>query len=142
LKLNFRFLKEEIGNYYRKEFFFLVLGLFLLGGSLFIFIKEFKKFSALQESLSKIEQSYFRIQPEIVRLKEALSKVNWQREFRKETLEITAQIDLRNLKSAYQTLKSLSNTYEDTYFLLKEMTYKEEKERPVLILKGEKVIYR
>ncbi|MEZ0344224.1 MAG: hypothetical protein ABWJ99_05430 [Caldimicrobium sp.] len=143
MKLNFRFLREEIVTYYKKEFYFWVFSVFFLGISVFFFIREFKMFLTLNESHKKIEESYYRIQPEIVRLKEALSKVNWQREFQKKELEVSLEVDLTNLKKTFTTLRTLTNSQEDTFFHLIEMTFeKRENTKPLLKIKGTKIIYK
>ncbi len=143
MSLNFKFLKEEVGAYYKKEFYFWIFGVLFFGISLFFLVKELKTFIALKESYSKIEESYYRIQPEIVRLKEALSKVDWQREFKKRELEVSLEVDLRNHQQAFTTLEALTNSQLDTFFSLREMKFeRQEGKNPILNVKGTKIIYQ
>ncbi len=143
MKVNFSFIKREIGTYYRKEFFFWIFSVLFLGISLFFSVREVKKFSALKESYDRIERSYLRVQPEVVRLKEVLKEINWEREFKKEEIPLVLEIDLTNLKSSFNTLETLTSPSEDTFFSLKEMTLsKREDKKPLLIIKGIKIIYR
>jgi len=155
MKLNLKFAKEEIKNHYRKEFFVWILSVLVLGSSLFVFVKELKYFFTLRKSLDQIEQSYVRIQPEIARLKRLLNTIDWNREYRKESFNITMKVRIRDLRNSYRVLKSLAGNNDDIFFLLQEMSYIQEKnnksgtakngeefEEAFFQVKGEKIIYR
>jgi len=134
---------KGITTEYKKEFYLWLISLFLFVLALFLFFKELKAYFALSYSKKNIERSYFKNQPQIVKLKRVLCKINWKREFKKETFEIKTTIDLRNLRKAYDSLEKLTPLKEDTFFVLKKMEYNLSKDKPPLLqVYGEVITFR
>jgi hypothetical protein len=143
MKVDFTFISEEIKAFYRREFNFWLFSIIFLGICVLFFVREVKKFNSLSESYRRIESSYLRIQPEIVKLKEALRHLSWEREYQREEISISMEIDLRDLKKAFNSLKSLSDPERDIFFYLKEMKLNSEKGKPpILSIKGQKIVYK
>jgi hypothetical protein len=136
-------LVEKIKGEYKREFLFWAFSVILSLFMLFFFLVEIKTYFALKMSKERIEEAYVRIQPQIVRIKEVLAKIDWQRNFKKESFVIDTSIDLRNLQGAYKTLKEFSSPQRDIYLLFKEMKYDEKSgSYPVLQINGEVIIFR
>ena len=134
---------EKIKGEYKREFLFWAFSVILSLLMLFFFIVEIKTYFALNVSKERIDGAFVRTQPQIVRIKEVLAKIDWQRNFKKESLAMDTSIDLRNLQRAYETLREISSPQRDTYFLLREMRYVATSEGyPVLQINGEVIIFR
>ncbi len=139
MKIFFQNLKEVLRSGYKFYFYFWIGSIILFSLTLFFLLKEIKYFLALQESKKKIEESFQRIQPQVISIKETLKAVDWQRSFIKETLSLSIVFDLTDLKKTLHNMKKLSQN-GDTFFVLQEMTLKREEDNPpTLLLKGEKI---
>lgn len=69
--LFFSYIKEG----YKKEFLIWLLSIIILILSLFILIKELKKFMVLNKSKEEVERSYISLQPQIVQIKKISLKL-------------------------------------------------------------------
>jgi hypothetical protein len=67
-------IKQEVLRYYKKEFYLWLGAVLLLGFSLSLSIKEYKKLTINLQSQATVEESYFKLSKEIVRLKEVLKR--------------------------------------------------------------------
>lgn len=142
---SFSLVKDIIKREYKREFMLWLFSLLIFLFSLIFFVREVQKFSLLSESKKNIDESYYRLQPQIVSIKEKLGLINWNREFKKESSAITLLLDIKDLKRALKEIRAVSRGERDTYFILKEMTFKWEKdkaEEPYLRIVGEIWIYR
>lgn len=92
-------------------------------------VREVKKFFVLSEIRKNVESDYFALQTEVVRVKKKLFTINWQRDFTKVTSDVNLMINLRDLGKAVKEIKSISGSAGDTYLVIKEMVYKQEKEK-------------
>lgn len=143
--VSFSLVREIIKREYKKEFILWALSIFIFSLSLLFLVRELQKFSILSESKKNIEDSYFRLQPQIVKIKEKLGLINWHREFKKDRSDITLMLDMRDIKGALKELRALSKGDMDTYLIIKEMSYKWEKDKPeesYLKIVGELWTYR
>lgn len=143
--VSFSLVKEIIKREYKREFILWALSIFIFSLSLLFLVRELQKFSILNENKKNIEDSYFRLQPQIVKIKENLGLINWHREFKKDRSDITLMLDMRDIKGALKELRALSKGDMDTYLIIKEMSYKWEKDKPeesYLKIVGELWTYR
>ncbi|MDW8095051.1 MAG: hypothetical protein RMI63_08555 [Caldimicrobium sp.] len=127
----------------KREFYVWLISVLIFTLSLWFSLRELKLYLGLIKSKHAVEESYYRVQPEVVRLRESLKKIDWQRSFSKEIIAVKAVVDLTNLNKAIRELQTITNPREDVFFVLKEMTIKVEKDkRPILHITGDKIFYR
>lgn len=122
-------IRDTIKREYRKEFIIWLSALMLFFIGLAFVVREVKKFFVLSEIRKKVESDYFTLQTEVVRVKEKLLTINWQRGFTKVTSDVNLMINLRDLGKAVKEIKAISGSAGDTYLVIKEMVYKHEKEK-------------
>lgn len=129
-------LKETLRGGYKRDFYFWLFALFSFAFSISFFIIETKQFLALLESQERLNDSFMKLQPQILRLQERLKRIDWKRDYSKKTIFLSLTLDLGNLPKTLKELHDLTKG-EDTYLLIEYMTYSLAKDQlPALLLKG------
>ena len=138
----FYLLKEYTRKGYKKEFIIWLVSLVIFIISIFSLITEAKRYLALSESKKKIEESLYRLQPEISTLRKNFEQINWQRDYQKFSFYIDTSFNLTHLPTTLTELSKLTS-YKDTYFIIYEMSYQRgNSTKPILILKGELITFK
>jgi hypothetical protein len=145
--MDWNLVKEELFRNYKKEFYLWIGVVIFLGLGLFLFIKEYKRFTANLQALKRVETIYQSQRREIMRLKEELKKINLNATQRIVVSPFSGVYDLKDLNRAFLEIKALTQG-EGHFLVLKELMLlkgKEGKEGgegiPKLKINGEIVIF-
>lgn len=124
-------MRDTIKREYRKEFIIWLSALILFFIGLAFVVREVKKFFVIKEIRKNVESDYFALQTKVVKVKERLVSIDWQRDFTKVTADVNLMVDLRDIGKGIREIKALSSS-DDTYLVIKEMVYKQEKDKEVV----------
>jgi hypothetical protein len=145
--MDWNLVKEELFRNYKKELYLWIGVVIFLGLGLFLFIKEYKRFTANLQALKRVETIYQSQQREIMRLKEELKKINLNATQRIVVSPFSGVYDLKDLNRAFLEIKALTQG-EGHFLVLKELMLLKEKEGkeggegiPKLKINGEIVIF-
>lgn len=142
--MDWNLVKEELFRNYKKEFYLWIGIAFFLGLGLFLFIKEYKKFTVNLQALKRVETIYQSRHREIMKLKEELKKINLNATQRIVVTPFSGVYDLRDLNRAFLEIKALTQG-EGHFFILKELMLLKGKEGSgdisKLKINGELVIF-
>lgn len=123
-------MRDTIKKEYRKEFIIWLSALIMFFIGIAFVVREVKKFFVIREIRKNVESDYFALQTKVVKVKERLVSIDWQRDFTKVTADVNLMVDLRDIGKGVREIKALSSS-DDTYLVIKEMVYKQEKEKEV-----------
>uniref|UniRef100_A0A832GRX1 Uncharacterized protein n=1 Tax=Caldimicrobium thiodismutans TaxID=1653476 RepID=A0A832GRX1_9BACT len=123
-------MRDTIKKEYRKEFIIWLSALIMFFIGIAFVVREVKKFFVIREIRKNVESDYFALQAKVVKVKERLVSIDWQRDFTKVTADVNLMVDLRDIGKGVREIKALSSS-DDTYLVIKEMVYKQEKEKEV-----------
>lgn len=123
-------IRDTIKREYRKEFIIWLSALIMFFIGIAFVVREVKKFFVIREIRKNVESDYFALQTKVVKVKERLVSIDWQRDFTKVTADVNLMVDLRDIGKGVREIKALSSS-DDTYLVIKEMVYKQEKEKEV-----------
>lgn len=124
-------MRDTIKREYRKEFIIWLSALILFFIGFAFVVREVKKFFVIKEIRKNVESDYFALQTKVVKVKERLVSIDWQRDFTKVTADVNLMVDLRDIGKGIREIKALSSS-DDTYLVIKEMVYKQEKDKEVV----------
>jgi len=135
-----KLIKQEILKYYKKEFYLWIGAVLLLGITFYFGIKEYKKLRINLQSQTTIEENYYKLSKEIVRLKEGLKQINLNAIQTTISIPFSGTYDLRDLNSAILNLKSLHKP-DNSFLIIRELKLIKERDIPKLKIDGEIVVF-
>jgi hypothetical protein len=134
-------IKQEVLRYYKKELYLWLGAVLLLGFSLFLSIKEYKKLTINLQSQAAVEESYYKLSKEIVRLKEVLKKVNLKATQTMISIPFNGTYDLRDLNKTILNVKTLAQS-NASFLVIRELKLIKENDIPKLKITGEIVVFQ
>jgi hypothetical protein len=134
-------IKQEVLKNYKKEFYQWLGAVLLLGISLFLGIKEYKKLTINLQSQTAVEQSYFKLSKEIMRLKEGLKGINLKATQTMISIPFNGTYDLRNLNKTILNVKTLTQS-NASFLVIRELKLIKENNMPKLKITGEIVVFQ
>jgi len=134
-------IKQEVLRYYKKEFYLWLGAVLLLGVSLTLSIKEYKKLTINLQSQTAVEESYYKLSKEIVRLKEGLKRINLKATQTMISIPFSGTYDLRDLNKTILDLKALTQSNE-SFLVIRELRLIRENDIPKLKINGEIVVFQ
>ncbi|MCC6048991.1 MAG: hypothetical protein LM579_05635 [Thermodesulfobacterium sp.] len=134
-------IKQEILRYYKKEFYLWLGAVLLLGISLSLSIKEYKKLTINLQSKTAVEESYYKLSKEIVKLKEVLKRINLKTTQTMISIPFNGTYDLRDLNKTILNVKSLTQS-DASFLVIRELKLIKENNIPKLKITGEIVVFQ
>ncbi|MFZ8831682.1 MAG: hypothetical protein ACO2OY_05985 [Thermodesulfobacteriaceae bacterium] len=134
-------IKQEVLRYYKKEFYLWFGAVLLLGVSLTLSIKEYKKLTINLQSKSAVEESYYKLSKEIVKLKEGLKRINLKATQTMISIPFSGTYDLRDLNKTILYLKTLTQS-DESFLIIRELKLIRENDIPKLKIIGEIVVFQ
>jgi len=134
-------IKQEVLKNYKKEFYQWLGAVLLLGISLFLGIKEYKKLTINLQSQTAVEQSYYKLSKEIMRLKEGLKGINLKDNQTMISIPFNGTYDLKDLNKTILNVKSLTQS-NASFLVIRELKLIKENNRPKLKITGEIVVFQ
>lgn len=134
-------IKQEILRYYKKEFYLWLGAVLLLGISLSLSIKEYKKLTINLQSKTAVEESYYKLSKEIVKLKEVLKRINLKATQTMISIPFNGTYDLRDLNKTILNVKSLTQS-DASFLVIRELKLIKENGIPKLKITGEIVVFQ
>jgi hypothetical protein len=134
-------IKQEVLRYYKKEFYLWFGAVLLLGVSLTLSIKEYKKLTINLQSKTAVEESYYKLSKEIVKLKEGLKRINLKATQTMISIPFSGTYDLRDLNKTILHLKSLTQS-DESFLIIRELRLIRENDIPKLKITGEIVVFQ
>jgi hypothetical protein len=134
-------IKQEILRYYKKEFYLWLGAVLLLGISLSLSIKEYKKLTINLQSKTAVEESYYKLSKEIVRLKEVLKRINLKATQTMISIPFNGTYDLRDLNKTILNVKNLTQS-DASFLVIRELKLIKENNIPKLKITGEIVVFQ
>jgi hypothetical protein len=134
-------IKQEVLKNYKKEFYQWLGAVLLLGISLFLGIKEYKKLTINLQSQTAVEQSYYKLSKEIMRLKEGLKGINLKDNQTMITIPFNGTYDLKDLNKTILNVKSLAQS-NARFLVIRELKMIKENDIPKLKITGEIVVFQ
>lgn len=134
-------IKQEVLRYYKKEFYLWFGAVLLLGVSLTLSIKEYKKLTINLQSKTAVEESYYKLSKEIVKLKEGLKRINLKATKTMISIPFSGTYDLRDLNKTILYLKSLTQS-DESFLVIRELRLIRENDIPKLKITGEIVVFQ
>jgi len=134
-------IKQEVLRYYKKEFYLWLGAVLLLGISLSLSIKEYKKLTINLKSQTAVEESYYKLSKEIVRLKEGLKRINLKATQTMISMPFNGTYDLRDLNKTILNIKTLTQS-NDSFLVIRELKMIKENDIPKLKITGEIVVFQ
>ncbi len=113
----------------------------LLGISLFLGIKEYKKLTINLQSQTAIEESYYKLSKEIMRLKEGLKGINLKANQTMISIPFNGTYDLRDLNKTILNVKTLAQS-NASFLVIRELKLIKENDMPKLKITGEIVVFQ
>jgi hypothetical protein len=142
--MDWNLVKEELVKNYKKELYLWVVLALFFGFSLFLFVREYQKFTANLQKLKRIETSYYSQHQEIMKLKEELKRFNLNATQRMLVTPFSGVYNLKDLNRALFEIKAFTQG-EGQFLVLKELMLLKGKEgnedAPKLKIDGEIVIF-
>jgi hypothetical protein len=133
-------IKQEVLRYYKKEFYLWLGAVLLLGFSLSLSIKEYKKLTINLQSQATVEESYYKLSKEIVRLKEVLKRINLKATQTMISIPFNGTYDLRDLNKTILNVKTLAQS-NASFLVIRELKLIKENGIPKLKITGEIVVF-
>jgi hypothetical protein len=133
-------IKQEVLRYYKKEFYLWLGAVLLLGFSLSLSIKEYKKLTINLQSQTAVEESYYKLSKEIVRLKEVLKRINLKPTQTMISIPFNGTYDLRDLNKTILNVKTLAQS-NASFLVIHELKLIKENDIPKLKITGEIVVF-
>jgi len=134
-------IKQEVLKNYKKEFYQWLGAVLLLGISLFLGIKEYKKLTINLQSQTAIEESYYKLSKEIMRLKEGLKGINLKANQTMISIPFNGTYDLRDLNKTILNVKTLAQS-NASFLVIRELKLIKENDMPKLKITGEIVVFQ
>jgi hypothetical protein len=134
-------IKQEVLRYYKKEFYLWLGAVLLLGVSLSLSIKEYKKLTINLQSQTAVEESYYKLSKEIVKLKEGLKRVNLKATQTMISIPFNGTYDLRDLNKTILNVKTLTQS-NASFLVIRELKLIKENDMPKLKITGEIVVFQ
>jgi len=134
-------IKQEVLRYYKKEFYLWFGAVLLLGISLTLSIKEYKKLTINLQSKTAVEESYYKLSKEIVKLKEGLKRINLKATQTMISIPFSGTYDLRDLNKTILYLKTLTQS-DESFLIIRELRLIRENDIPKLKITGEIVVFQ
>jgi len=134
-------IKQEVLRYYKKEFYLWLGAVLLLGVSLSLSIKWYKKLTINLQSQTAVEESYYKLSKEIVRLKEGLKGINLKDNQTMISIPFNGTYDLRDLNKTILDLKAFTKSNE-SFLIIRELKLIKENDIPKLKITGEIVVFQ
>jgi hypothetical protein len=134
-------IKQEVLKNYKKEFYQWLGAVLLLGISLFLGIKEYKKLTINLQSQTAVEQSYYKLSKEIMRLKEGLKGINLYATQTMISIPFNGTYDLRDLNKTILNVKTLTQS-NASFLVIRELKLIKENDIPKLKITGEIVVFQ
>jgi hypothetical protein len=134
-------IKQEILRYYKKEFYLWLGAVLLLGISLSLSIKEYKKLTINLQSKTAVEESYYKLSKEIVKLKEVLKRINLKTTQTMISIPFNGTYDLRDLNKTILNVKNLTQS-DASFLVIRELKLIKENDIPKLKITGEIVVFQ
>ncbi|MCC6026017.1 MAG: hypothetical protein LM575_03505 [Caldimicrobium sp.] len=134
-------IKQEILRYYKKEFYLWLGAVLLLGISLSLSIKEYKKLTINLQSKTAVEESYYKLSKEIVKLKEVLKRINLKATQTIISIPFNGTYDLKDLNKTILNVKSLTQS-NASFLVIRELKLIKENDIPKLKITGEIVVFQ
>jgi len=134
-------IKQEVLRYYKKEFYLWLGAVLLLGVSLSLSIKEYKKLTINLQSQTAVEESYYKLSKEIVRLKEGLKRINLKATQTMISIPFNGTYDLRDLNKTILNIKALTQS-NASFLVIRELKMIKENDIPKLKITGEIVVFQ
>ena len=133
--------KQEVSRYYKKEFYLWLGAVLLLGLSLSLSIKEYKKLTINLQSQATVEESYYKLSKEIVRLKEVLKRINLKATQTMISIPFNGTYDLRDLNKTILNVETLAQS-NASFLVIRELKLIKENDIPKLKITGEIVVFQ
>jgi hypothetical protein len=134
-------IKQEVLRYYKKEFYLWLGAVLLLGLSLSLSIKEYKKLTINLQSQATVEESYYKLSKEIVRLKEVLKRINLKATQTMISIPFNGTYDLRDLNKTILNVETLAQS-NASFLVIRELKLIKENDIPKLKITGEIVVFQ
>ena len=134
-------IKQEILRYYKKEFYLWLGAVLLLGISLSLSIKEYNKLTINLQSKTAVEESYYKLSKEIVKLKEVLKRINLKATQTIISIPFNGTYDLKDLNKTILNVKSLTQS-NASFLVIRELKLIKENDIPKLKITGEIVVFQ
>jgi hypothetical protein len=134
-------IKQEVLRYYKREFYLWLGAVLLLGLSLSLSIKEYKKLTINLQSQATVEESYYKLSKEIVRLKEVLKRINLKATQTMISIPFNGTYDLRDLNKTILNVKTLAQS-DASFLVIRELKLIKENDIPKLKITGEIVVFQ
>jgi hypothetical protein len=134
-------IKQEVLRYYKKEFYLWLGAVLLLGVSLSLSIKEYKKLTINLQSQKAVEESYYKLSKEIVKLKEGLKRINLKATQTMISIPFNGTYDLRDLNKTILNIKTLTQS-NASFLVIRELKMIKENDIPKLKITGEIVVFQ
>jgi hypothetical protein len=134
-------IKQEVLRYYKKEFYLWLGAILLLGISLSLSIKEYKKLTINLQSQAIVEESYYKLSKEIVKLKEVLKRINLKATQTIISIPFNGTYDLRDLNKTILNVKTLAQS-NASFLVIRELKLIKENDIPKLKITGEIVVFQ
>ena len=134
-------IKQEVLRYYKKEFYLWLGAVLLLGVSLSLSIKEYKKLTINLQSQTAVEESYYKLSKEIVKLKEGLKRINLKATQTMISIPFNGTYDLRDLNKTILNIKTLTQP-NASFLVIRELKMIKENDIPKLKITGEIVVFQ
>jgi hypothetical protein len=134
-------IKQEVLRYYKKEFYLWLGAVLLLGVSLSLSIKWYKKLTINLQSKTAVEESYYKLSKEIVRLKEGLKGINLKATQTMISIPFNGTYDLRDLNKTILNVKTLTQS-NASFLVIRELKLIKESNMPKLKITGEIVVFQ
>jgi hypothetical protein len=134
-------IKEGILKNYKKEFYLWLIAVLLLGISLSLSIKEYKKLTINLQSKTAVEENYYKLSKEIMRLKEVLKGINLKATQTMINIPLNGTYDLRDLNKTILNFKTLSQS-DASFLVIRELKLIKENDIPKLKITGEIIVFQ
>jgi hypothetical protein len=134
-------IKQEVLKNYKKEFYQWLGAVLLLGISLFLGIKEYKKLTINLQSKTAVEESYYKLSKEFVKLKEGLKGINLKATQTMISIPFNGTYDLRDLNKTILNVKTLTQS-NASFLVIRELKLIKENDIPKLKITGEIVVFQ
>jgi hypothetical protein len=134
-------IKQEVLRYYKQEFYLWLGAVLLLGFSLSLSIKEYKKLTINLQNQATVEESYYKLSKEIVKLKEVLKRINLKATQTIISIPFNGTYDLRDLNKTILNVKNLTQS-DASFLVIRELKLIKENNIPKLKITGEIVVFQ
>jgi hypothetical protein len=134
-------IKQEVLKNYKKEFYQWLGVILLLGISLFLVIKEYKKLTINLKNRMAVEQSYHKLSQENIKLKEVLRGINLNATQTIISMPFDGIYDLRDLTKVILNFKTFSQS-DKNFLVIRELRLERGNDTSNFKINGEIVIFQ